>query len=63
MEYMKVYHKHGFLLKKRFGKKLVDLEGVANSKQTILEMGGNPDKWHHVIAGWEIAKENREWSK
>lgn len=51
----KVYHIHGFLLQKKFGKKWVDWKGVADSKETILEMGGNPEIfWHKVVAGFEI---------
>ena len=56
----KVYHKHGFLLQKKIGKKWVDWKGVANSKETILEMGGNPDIWYKVVAGWEIDAEEKE---
>jgi len=50
----KTYHKYGFLLQKKIGKKWIDWKGVANSKETILEMGGNPDKWYKVVAGFEI---------
>lgn len=55
----KVYIECGFLLQKKFGKRWIDWKGVANSKEAILKMGGNPDKWHHVIAGWEIDMEDK----
>lgn len=57
----KTYHKHGFLLQKKIGKKWVDWKGVANSKETILEMGGNPDMWYKVVAGFEIDMEDKKY--
>ncbi len=54
----KVYSKYGFLLQKKFGKKWIDWKGVANSKTTILEMGGNPELWVKIVAGWEIDQES-----
>lgn len=56
----KVYHKHGFLLQKKVGKKWIDWKGVADSKETILEMGGNPNLWYKVVAGFEIDMEDKK---
>lgn len=50
----KVYHKHGFLVQKRFGKKWVDYQGVAGSEIDIIEMNGDPTKWKRVGAGFGI---------
>lgn len=50
----KIYHRWGFLLQRRFGKKWVDWQGVAGSEQVILEMSGDPSKWKKVGPGFEI---------
>lgn len=53
-ETRKVYHRHGFLVQHKIGKKFVDYQGVAGSEQAILEMNGDPTKWKRVGAGFEI---------
>ena len=50
----KVYHKWGFLLQKRVGKKWIDWQGVAGSEEIILEMGGDPKGWKRTGVGLEI---------
>lgn len=50
----KVYHKWGFLVQKRIGKKWIDWQGVAGSVEVILEMGGDPKVWRRSGVGFEI---------
>lgn len=50
----KVYHRWGFLVQKRVGKKWIDWQGVAGSEDVILEMGGDPKGWRRSGAGLVI---------
>lgn len=53
-EIRKVYHKWGFLVQHKIGKKFIDYQGVAGSEQVILEMGGDPSRWKKSGAGYVI---------
>lgn len=53
-EVRKVYHRYGFLVQYKFGKKWIDWQGVAGSEQVVIEMGGNPVGWKRSGAGLEI---------
>lgn len=50
----KIYHKWGFLVQIKIGKKWIDWQGVAGSEQVVLEMGGNPIGWKKAGVGLVI---------
>ena len=60
LEQRKSYHLHGFLLQVKRGKKWIDVQGVADCIDTVLEMGGNPADWRKGSVGLWI---EREWGK
>ena len=43
-KYKKTYAKHGFCVFRKIGKKWVPVEGVADSVETILALGCQPDQ-------------------
>lgn len=59
----KVYHKNGWLVQYLIGKKWVDIRGAANSIQTIITMGGNPDNWDMDFCGYYIDVANKRRKK
>lgn len=42
--YKKTYAKHGFCVFRKIGKNFVPVEGVADSVETILALGCQPDQ-------------------
>ena len=57
----KTYHKYGFLVQRKIGKKWIDWQGVAGSESVILEMGGDPEKWRKAGVGFEINPPNPKY--
>ncbi len=43
-KYKKTYHRNGFCVFRKIGKKWVPVEGVADSVETILALGCQPDQ-------------------